>query len=307
MKKYSKLVHLFLLLTFFLGHINTAAQGYLKEKVEVKSASNKQLNYRAEKIGRSDNADVSLNDLKQKKYTYVLVHGAFHGGWCWSKVANILRSKGYRVFTPTFTGLGERSHLLNNEVDLNTFITDIKSVIENEELQNVILVGHSFGGTVISGVIDQMQDRIAGAVYLDATMGASGKSVFDGAPADVKKARMDAAVSLSNTKAILPPASGAFGLTDREQVAWVDRRMTPMPFKSYETPLVLKNKVGGDIPKQFIHAINPVLPNIVPSAKYAKDKGWYYSEIKTGHDAMVSMPKEVAKQLLSFVDKISRK
>jgi len=246
--------------------------------------------------------------LKQKKdYTYVLVHGAFHGGWCWSGVADILRSKGNRVFTPTFTGGGERAHLMNEQIDLNTFITDVKAVIENEELNNIILVGHSFGGAVISGVIDQMPGRIAGAIYLDAPMGMNGRSVFDGAPADVRKARTDAAITVKGTKAIAPPSSKAFGLSDSAQIAWVDRRMTPMPFKSYETPLVLKGKVGGDIPKQFIHAVNPVLPNIVPSAKYARENGWGYIEIQTGHDAMVSMPKETAALILSFARSIQLK
>jgi len=253
----------------------------------------------------SQSKSVSVNAKQQStKRTYVLVQGAFHGGWSWSKVAEILRSQGNVVFTPTFTGLGERSHLINPGIDLNTLINDVKGVIESEELQNVILVGHSFGGYVISGVIDQMGGRIAGAIYLDAPMGVNGESVFDGAPADVRKARTDAAIIVKGTKAIAPPSSKAFGLSNAAEVAWVDRRMTPMPFKCYETKLILKNKPGGNIPKLFVHSIKPVLSNIVPSANYAKKNGWGYIEISTGHDAMISKPEEVASILRSFADKL---
>ena len=306
MKKLFKKFHFLTFIAFFsLGLVTVSAQKSISNSTG-KEGSHEMAFNSAQSAGINT---IAPADFAQQttKLTYVLVHGAFHGGWCWSEVADILRSKGHKVFTPTFTGVGERAHLLNPQVDLNTFITDIKAVIENEELQNVILVGHSFGGAVISGVIDQMPARIAGAIYLDAPMGMNGKSVFDGAPADVRKARTDAAITVNGTMAIAPPSSKAFGLSVPAQIAWVDRRMTPMPFKSYETPLILKGKVGGDIPKRFIHAIQPVLPNIVPSAKYAKENGWDYTEIPTGHDAMVSMPKETAALLLSFADTVSHK
>ncbi|MDR6774086.1 alpha/beta hydrolase [Azospirillum sp. BE72] len=229
----------------------------------------------------------------------MLVHGAFHGGWCWNQVAEIIRSKGNRVFTPTFTGVGERAHLLSPAIDLNTLISDVAGVIEAEELNEIVLVGHSFGGYVISGVADQMADRIGSIVYLDAPMGSNGASVFDEAPSDVRKARMDAAVTVNGTRAIAPPSSKTFGLSDPAQIAWVDRRMTPMPLKVYNTPLVLRRPPGGDLPKSFIRCTTPALPNIEASARYARTNGWKYSELATGHDAMVSMPEEVAEKLLA--------
>jgi pimeloyl-ACP methyl ester carboxylesterase len=227
------------------------------------------------------------------------VHGAFHGGWCWNQVAEIVRSKGNRVYTPTFTGVGERAHLLNPSIDLNTLISDVAGVIEAEELKDIVLVGHSFGGYVISGVADRMADRISSMIYLDAPMGSNGVSVFGEAPADVRKARMDAAIDVNGTRAITPLSSSGFGLSDPEQIAWVDRRMTPMPLRVYDTPLVLKGKPGGNHPKHFIRCTTPALPNIEASAQYAKKNGWKYSELATGHDAMVSMPKEVADMLLA--------
>src|SRR5215469_5914508 len=92
--------------------------------------------------------------------TFVLVHGAWHGGWCWSKVAAILRTRGHTVFTPTQTGLGERAHLISKSIDLGVFVTDITNVIKYEDLTDIVLVGHSFGGNAISGVADTMRERI---------------------------------------------------------------------------------------------------------------------------------------------------
>lgn len=229
--------------------------------------------------------------------TFVLVHGAFHGGWCWAQVAERLRAKGHRAFTPTFTGVGERAHLLNPTIDLQTFIQDVIAVVEAEELQGVTLVAHSFRGYVASGVIDRIPGRIASAIYLDAPMGSNGVSVLGEAPADVRQARLAAASEVNGTRVIAPPSSTAFGLSDAAQVAWVNRRMTPMPLKAYNTPLALKGPPGGSQPKRFIRCVEPALPNIEASAQYAREHGWKYSELQTGHDAMVSMPDQLAEML----------
>src|SRR6202162_4659832 len=124
--------------------------------------------------------------------TFVLVHGAWHGGWCWSRVADRLRTASHQVFTPTQTGLGERKHLLSKDITLDTFTRDIANVIEAEGLSDVILVGHSFGGNAISGVADAMPDRIRHLVYLDSLMVEGGKSPFDSLPPDVVAARPQA-------------------------------------------------------------------------------------------------------------------
>ena len=129
--------------------------------------------------------------------TFVLVHGAWHGGWCWSRVADRLRAAGHRVFTPTQTGLGERKHLLSKDITLDTFTKDIINVIEAEELNNIILVGHSFGGLAISGVADAKPEQIRHLVYLDSLMVEGGKSPFDSLPPDVVAARRKAAEETS--------------------------------------------------------------------------------------------------------------
>src|SRR5262245_45883722 len=108
---------------------------------------------------------------------FVLVHGAWHGGWCWRRVADLLTAAGHKVFTPTLTGLGERAHLINAEVDLSTHITDVVNVLKWERLRNVVLCGHSYGGFVISGVAEQMQDAIASIVFVDAFVPDGGEAL----------------------------------------------------------------------------------------------------------------------------------
>src|SRR5690349_3363976 len=125
--------------------------------------------------------------------TFVLVHGAFHGGWCWRMVADRLRDAGGRVFTPTCSGLGERAHLLASGVDHRTFVKDVAGVIEAEELDDIVLVGHSFGGVVISGVAELMPDRIRHLVYLDSVIPRDGKSPIDMLPPETAAARLRAA------------------------------------------------------------------------------------------------------------------
>ena len=127
--------------------------------------------------------------------TFVLVHGAFHGGWCWRDVAQSLRAAGHTVFTPTQTGLGERRHLLSRDITLDTFVLDVVNVIESEELGDVILVGHSFGGITITAVADRLPERLRHLVYLDAGVVHSGASVFAEYPADLVAARRNAAAA----------------------------------------------------------------------------------------------------------------
>src|ERR1700761_3204519 len=111
--------------------------------------------------------------------TFILVHGSWHGGWCWRRVSDQLQLKGHRVFCPTMTGLGERSHLLNKDINVSTHVTDIVNVIRWEDLSDVVLVGHSYGGMVISGVAEQIPDKVSSIVFLDAFMPENGESMLD--------------------------------------------------------------------------------------------------------------------------------
>lgn len=130
--------------------------------------------------------------MAEKGQTYILLHGAWHGGWCWRSVADTLRARGHRVFTPTQTGLGERKHLLTPDITLETFVQDLLNVLEMEELTQVILVGHSFGGLAISGAADRAPARIRNLVYLDSVILQDGQAVFGVLPTDVVAARRKA-------------------------------------------------------------------------------------------------------------------
>src|ERR1700712_5022755 len=157
-------------------------------------------------VGAAGNAARAQNAAR----TFVLVHGAWHGGWCWSRVADRLRGAGHRVFTPTQTGLGERKHLLSKDITLDIFTSDIVNLIEAEELSDIILVGHSFGGNAISGTADAIPGKIRHLVYLDSLMVDAGKAPFDNLPPDVVAARRKAADETSGGLSLPTPPSSAF-------------------------------------------------------------------------------------------------
>ena len=170
--------------------------------------------------------------------TFVLVHGSWHGGWCWRRVADRLERGGHKVYTPTLTGLGERVHLLNTSVDLNTHITDVVNVIRFEELKDIILVGHSYAGCVISGVAEQILPAIASIVFVDAFLPEDGQRMLDLTPANLRDAAVAAQSKGEIVRPIVPAA--AFKVNAQDQ-AWVNAKLTPQPLGPTFTP----NKYSG--------------------------------------------------------------
>lgn len=223
---------------------------------------------------------------------FVLVHGAWHGGWCWKHVAASLRAAGHLVFTPTLTGLGERRHLLSPQVNLDTHIDDIVNLLEYEELEDVVLVGHSYAGIVISGVADRARARLRQLVFLDSLLLESGKSLFSDFPQSVVDQRLK---TIRETGAgvgaapALPPA--AFGVTAAADAAWVQRRMTPQPVGTYLQPLQLKSPLGNGLPKTYIDCtVDPIATLEPTKARVRADAAWQTRKLATGHDAMVTAP-----------------
>jgi pimeloyl-ACP methyl ester carboxylesterase len=220
--------------------------------------------------------------------TFVLVHGGWHGGWCWRRVADRLRALGHTVFTPTLTGLGERAHLLDDSVSVATWVADITGVIEAEELSEVILVGHSLGGLVVSGVADKLAARLRDLVYLDASVVPAGMSPFDESPPEQVERRMRLAAG-GSTVPPYPPE--AFGVTDPEDAAWLERRLTPHPMRCYTDPIVLEHPLANGARTTYIACTEPWYPSLAPSRKRAKEApGWQWREIAAGHDVMVTAP-----------------
>lgn len=237
-----------------------------------------------------------------KPRTYVLVHGGFHGGWCWERVAGRLVGAGHRVFTPTQTGLGERKHLMSPDITLDTFVEDVTNVIEANELKDVYLVGHSFGGRTVTGVTDRMPDRIARLVLLDTGYLVSGKSALDAMkPAD-RNERIRLSRSSGDGMSMAVPKATVFGLTAPEDLAWVARRMRPQPFSTYNTALTLHHPVGNGRPVTYIRCIAPRYSVVDSGEAYARAQpDWQVLELPSGHDAMVILPGPLTDMLLGLV------
>lgn len=239
-----------------------------------------------------------------KRRNYVLAHGSWHGGWCWRPVADKLRAEGHRVFTPSYTGMGDRSHLLSKDITIDTFVNDLVRTIESEELEDVILVGHSFGGVPITGVADRIPERIAHLVYFDAVVLESGKDSFSNYPKEEAEARIAAAGKATGGLAVpvpdpLPPVWGL--VQDTPEHDWAKRQLTPHPLGSYTTALHLKNPIGNGLPKTYIHCTEPSHPVLESSRELVKSQqGWNWVELAAPHEAHMTHPREFAELLLSI-------
>jgi pimeloyl-ACP methyl ester carboxylesterase len=229
--------------------------------------------------------------------TYVLVHGAWHGGWCWQRVRPLLRAAGHRVHSPSLTGLGERKHLARREINLDLHIIDIIGLLEMEDLKDVVLVGHSYGGMVITGVADRAPKRIAKLVYLDAFVPENGKAAADYIVPE-RAAGMRAAAKA--TGMVPPPPMSLWGITDPKDIAWIKPREAPHPLQCMVQPMRFTDTSAWTrIPKTFIYCSQPATGSFDSfAAKYRKDPAWRFHELKTGHDAMILQPKELANILL---------
>jgi pimeloyl-ACP methyl ester carboxylesterase len=232
--------------------------------------------------------------------TFVLVHGSCHGGWCWKKVIPLLTSHRHRVNTPTLTGLGERSHLVREDIDLSTHILDIIQVFEYEDLDDVILVGHSYGGMVIGGAAEKIPNRIKGLVYLDGYIPKDGKTAFDLVPGleDVYKTR---SLSEQGKEWLVQPYDPtAWGVTNTEDIAWMNRHLSPMPWHTHDQPIRINNPEARKIPKSYISCTEyKDFHFMAQRAKLQLD--WDYHELKTGHDAMIIAPNEFVQVLETLV------
>ena len=176
----------------------------------------------------------------------VLVHGAFHGSWCWRELAQRLGVDGHRIFTPTLTGLGERSHLLTERVDLDTHIQDIVNLFRWEELEHAVLVGHSYGGMPTTGAADQLTEQVSALVYLDAIVPEDGQSLFSIRSADPKSVPL--ADSLDSISVPAPPAT-VFGL-EGNLANLCERRLTPHPRATLTQPIRLTG-AWRQVPKKL--------------------------------------------------------
>jgi pimeloyl-ACP methyl ester carboxylesterase len=233
--------------------------------------------------------------------TFVLVHGAWHGAWCWTRVLALLRAAGHAAHAVTLTGVGERAHLLSRDITLDLHVTDVASLVVCEELDDIVLVGHSYGGLVITGAADrllvQRTSRLKHLVYIDAVVPHPGECwATHHAPALVAS-RLAAAAA--HPRGALPaPDAALYGLTGTD-CDWVNRRQTPHPFGQYQEALDFDAASVSGVPRTFIDCTNPAWPSIEPMRRRVRSEpGWRVRELATGHDAMVSAPAALTELLL---------
>jgi pimeloyl-ACP methyl ester carboxylesterase len=238
---------------------------------------------------------------------FVLVHGGRHGGWCWKHVAPLLRAAGHQVYTPTLTGLGERAHLLSPQVGLDTHVADLVAVFEFEDIRDAVLVGHSYGGMVVNGAMEQVADRVRSLVLLDAHIPRTGESVFD-MIGPTRAAAMLASATADGEGWYIPPTDAAhYGVTDPEDASWLNSRMTAQPLKTYRDP-VGSTERAWQHPALFVECVPSSLePHVLERARArsAADPRLRYRVLPASHDAMVTAPEAVADVLFEALDVFS--
>jgi len=231
----------------------------------------------------------------------VLVHGAWGGAWIWRRVLAPLRAAGHEVHAVTLTGDGERAHLRHAGIDIHTHVADVVGLVQAEELRGAVLVGHSYGGMVITGAADRLlsadPSSVAGLVYVDAMVPLPGEGWGDQHSAEVVASRQAAAHAHDN--ALPPPDPADFGITgvDRD---WLLRRQVLHPFGAYRQPLPFDGKRLARLPRTFIDCNDPPYPTIAAMrTRVRQTPGFRVVEMKTGHCPMVSAPQELVAQLLA--------
>jgi len=229
--------------------------------------------------------------------TFVLVHGAWHGAWCWTRVRRALRAEGHEVFAPTLTGLADRSHLLSRDVDLNTHIADVANLLQWEDLSDVVLCGHSYGGCVIGGAADRAPQRIASLVYLDAFVLKDGESVHDALPPEARAAQLEGARAAGDGWKV-PPIGAEFFNVNAADRAWVDAQCTPQPLATFQQPLRLTGALDAIANRSFILA-SGWGPSPFRYYDDAKAAGWRTCDIPCGHDVMLDDPAALTRELLA--------
>ncbi len=238
--------------------------------------------------------------------TFVLVQPAWFGGWCWSKIAGRLRSSGHQVYAPTLTGLSERAHLASPSVGLATHIDDVASVVTFEDLTDVVLVGSSSGGTVITGVADRMPDRIASLVYLDAFVPVDGQSTRDQLPPE-RQAALDRLVETEGDGWLLPRFApppwtvivrDMWQITDQADVDWILPRLRPTPYRHFTDPVHVSDSTLKAIDRVYVRFHRVPAPFDVFAAAARTSAGWRYYGLDAPHLAFITHPQEVTNILL---------
>ena len=233
--------------------------------------------------------------------TFVLVHGGIQGGWVWKRVVALLSAAGHETYTPTLTGCGERAHLLTREVGLETHVQDVVNVLEYEDLHDVILVGHSYGGTVVTVVADRARERVSHLIIVDGAQPLPGQSMLDSWRNDDPHAveAVDRYVQETGDGwRVVPMHPREFGVTDEDDIRWLEKMDTPHPYKTFQDPAQYDLVRLSSIPQTIIVCIRDQQP---PPEPPAWTKGKRFRTVVSGHAVNVIAPKELTTLLLETV------
>ena len=229
------------------------------------------------------------------------------GGWFWGRVAPLLRQSGHEVYTPTLTGLGERAHLASPAVGLQTHVQDLEAVLRYEDLRGVILVGHSYGGMVITALAERVPERLARLVYFDALVPLDGETMADLMGPDMTSAFEYLAESEGEGWRLpLPFPLEAYGFMSPEDLAWMNPRMSDQPWAAIREPVALRNPAAAAIPRSFVECTRLATGLMAQSAQRARAAGWSFHELDLPHAAPVTAPAAVAGLLESIAKEESQ-
>lgn len=235
---------------------------------------------------------VTQAEVQAHPSTFLVAHGAWSAGWSWKKMHPLMSAAGHSLFTPTYTGLGEREHLASPSNDLDLHIQDILAVIKYEDLQDIVLIGHSYGGMVATGVADRSRDRIRKLIYLDAFVPRDGQALVDLNPPAVRS-RMEEAAKAGDGWRVPPNPTPPD--TSEADAKWIAERRVPQSIKCFETPLRLRN---GELtlPRSYIYCtrITPADPFRPFAERARKERGWRYYEIDASHSPHITAPEKLA-------------
>ena len=233
--------------------------------------------------------------------TFVIAHGAWSAGWAWKKMRPLMRARGHEIFTPTYTGVGERAHLAHKDIDLDAHIADVIGVLEAEDLRDVVLVGHSYGGMVATGVADRAANRIARLVYLDAFAPRDGQSLLDlQTEENRQRVREDARQNGEGWRITPNPAPPDTSPVD---LAWVSAHRKPQPLKTFEQKIKLTGAVDR-LPRTYVYCKRSRPGDVFRQFRdrAGKEKGWTVIDIDASHSPNVTAPEALAE----ILDRIAR-
>ncbi len=232
-------------------------------------------------------------------HTFVLIHGGWHGAWCWSRVAKRLREDGHDVFTPSLTGLADRSHLLTDTVGLKTHVDDVVNLLKWENLSDVVLVGHSYGGIVISEVAERAAPALRAVVFLDAFLPDDGQSLAEIAAPRVRELIAQALAAGETTLAPFPAT--VFNLNEADR-AWVDAKCTPQPLRTFTDRVSLSGARDRIARKAYVRATAYESATYDAALAQTRAAGWRTYEVPCGHDVMIDMPERLAEILVEVAN-----